>query len=131
MWWKMAGKDKKKANNKGSEKSSPTKSVEEDEEYQKVISTYYNGEEVVRSLIALKVDTKMADEISTEVSKFPAVSDIYMVTGDVDIIMKTKFDTYPDLRQFIVTEIGKIKGVKDTRTMMIVTTYKENGDVKA
>ena len=103
--------------------------LDQNEEYEQVLSSYYSGAESVRALMALKVDTKMADEIAIKVAEIPAVEDVYMVTGDVDIIMRCDFDTYNALRNFIVSDLGAIKGIKDTRTMMIVTTFKENGKV--
>lgn len=101
----------------------------DDEDYQEVISNYYSGVDRVKSLIALKVDTKMADTIASKISQMEFVKDVHMVTGDVDILLRTEFDTYENLRKFIITDLGEIRGIKDTRTMMIVTTFKENGKI--
>ncbi|MBI5000410.1 MAG: Lrp/AsnC ligand binding domain-containing protein [Euryarchaeota archaeon] len=98
------------------------------DEYEKVISTYY-GEEAVTALIMLKVDTKIADSVAKKVAEFKNVEDVFMVTGDVDIILKTSFGQYKDLKQFVLENLSKIEGIKDTRTLMVVTAYKERGNV--
>lgn len=88
------------------------------------------GEDAVAAVITLKVDTKEADRIATEVAKFPDVQDVFLVTGDTDIIVKARFPNYRGLKEFVLKALAPISGVKDTKTLMVVTTYKENGAVK-
>ena len=40
------------------------------------------GEDQVAAVITLKVDTKEADRIATEISKFEVIQDVFLVTGD-------------------------------------------------
>jgi DNA-binding Lrp family transcriptional regulator len=93
------------------------------------MSSYY-GEEQVTAIINLKVDTKDADTIAEKVSKYNLVEDVFLVTGDTDIVVKTKFHNYNQLKRFLVDEISNIDGVRDTKTLMVVTTFKERGEFK-
>lgn len=102
---------------------------EEKENVEAVMSSYY-GEDSVTAIINLKVDTKFADVIAQKVSGFSIVEDVFLVTGDTDIVVKTKFRNYNQLKRFLVDEISTINGVKDTKTLMVVTTFKERGEVK-
>lgn len=95
-------------------------------EYDKVISTYY-GEEQVIAVVTLKVDTKEADKIATELAEIEPIEDVFLVFGDTDIILKAKFMNYKEVKDFVVNQIGKIEGVRETKTFMVVTTYKERG----
>jgi Lrp/AsnC family leucine-responsive transcriptional regulator len=95
-------------------------------EYEQVVTSYY-GEEPVTAIITLKVDTKEVDSIAMKVSEAPSVEDVFLVTGDTDIILKTTFGRYSDLKKFVVDNLGSIPGVKETSTWMVVTTYKEKG----
>ncbi len=99
------------------------------QEYEEVLTSYYK-DETVSAIISLKVDTKYADKIAARASKSPNVVDAFLVTGDTDIILKASFETYGQLKDFIVAELGSIQGVKDTQTMMVVTTFKEAGEAK-
>jgi DNA-binding Lrp family transcriptional regulator len=98
-------------------------------EYEVVMSTYY-GDDQVTSLINLKVDTKDVDKIAEKISGYLVVEDVFLVTGDTDIVAKVKVQTYNQLKRFIVDDLSKIEGVKDTRTLMVVSTFKERGELR-
>jgi Lrp/AsnC family transcriptional regulator, leucine-responsive regulatory protein len=102
---------------------------EEKENVESVMSSYY-GDDQVTAIINLKVDTKYADVIAEKVSEYPIVEDVFLVTGATDIVVKTKFRNYNQLKRFLVDDISTIPGVKDTKTLMVVTTFKERGEVK-
>ncbi len=98
-------------------------------EYEEVLTSYYK-DDAVDALVSLKVDTKFADIIAAKAAQSPNVVDAFLVTGDTDIILRCRFETYSQLKGFLVQELGRIGGVKDTRTMMIVTVFKENSEFK-
>ncbi len=85
------------------------------------------GEDQVAAIITLKVDTKEADRIATTIATFDVVQDVFLVTGDTDIIAKARFRNYRGLKDFVLASLAPITGVKDTKTLMVVTTYKESG----
>ncbi len=97
-------------------------------EYEKDISQYY-GDDNVTAIITLRVDTKEVDQVARTVSQDPAVRDLYLVTGDTDLVMKATFKNYQEFKEFVVGTLGSIKGVIDTSTGMVVTKYKENRDL--
>lgn len=97
-----------------------------DADYDSVISTYYGDEQVVAVIMA-KVDTKVADRTAQEISDFDSVEDLFMVTGDTDLLIKARFGNYKDLKHFVVNGLGKLGGIKETKTLMVVSTYKEKG----
>ncbi len=98
-------------------------------EYEEVVNTYY-GEEPVTAIVTLKVDTKEVDNIAVRVAEASCVDDVFLVTGDTDIILKTTFKRYAELKHFVVDTLGPIPGVKESSTWMVVTTYKESGRKK-
>jgi len=100
--------------------------MEKDQGYEKVMSEYY-GEEQVMSLIMLKIDTKQAEAIARQVSEYGIVEDLFMVTGEVDLILKARFENYMAMKTFVLDKLAPINGIKDTKTMMVVTAFKEGG----
>ena len=46
-----------------------------------------------------------------------------------DIVIKAQFGSYKDLKNFIIKTLAPLEGIIDTKTMMVVTTYKENGRI--
>jgi len=101
--------------------------MEKDEDYDRMLSTYY-GEEQVLAMIMLKIDTKEAERIAKKVAGFDKVEDLFMVTGDVDIILKARFESYKNLKSFVLDSLAPVSGIKETKTMMVVTAYKEAGN---
>jgi DNA-binding Lrp family transcriptional regulator len=95
----------------------------------KILADYY-GDEKVTALIMLKVDTQNVESLASEISTTKEVEDVFLVTGDIDIIVKTKFDNYDACNDFVINSIRSLTGVKDTKTLMVVTTYKEKGVMK-
>ncbi len=101
----------------------------EKSEYDTVMSEYY-GDEQVTALINLKVDTKDADRIADRIAAQDAVEELFLVTGDTDIVAKVKFQSYGQLKRFLIDIISNTPGVKESKTLMAVTTFKENGELK-
>ena len=99
--------------------------MEKDEDYERILATYYGDNQVV-ALIMLKIDTKEAENIAKSVSKFDVVQELFMVTGDVDIILKARFENYKALKTFVLDSL-QINGIKETKTLMVVTPFKEDG----
>ena len=88
------------------------------------------GEEHVVALVALKVETSEADNVATEVAKFPEVEDVFLVTGDTDIFLKVRFPHYEELKEFVLHRLPAVKGIRETKTLLVVTAYKEAGETR-
>lgn len=95
-----------------------------------ILSSYY-GDEEVTAIITLKVDTKDADAVCESVSLLKPTVDVFLVTGDTDLVVKAKFRNYTQLKRFLVEELSAVNGVKDTKTLMVVATFKEKGELRS
>ncbi len=49
------------------------------------------------------------------------------MTGDTDIVAKARFRDYKELKEFLLKSLAPISGIKDTKTLIVVMTYKERG----
>ena len=87
------------------------------------------GDEHVVALIALKVETAEADGVASEVSKFAEAEDVFLVTGDTDIFVKVRFPHYDELKDFVLHRLPTVRGIRETKTLLVVTCYKEGGEV--
>lgn len=88
------------------------------------------GDEHVVALIALKVETSEADAVANEVAKFNEVDDVFLVTGDTDIFLKVRFPHYEELKEFVLHRLPGVKGIRETKTLLVVTAYKEGGETR-
>ena len=91
-----------------------------------IMDAYYD-KQIVTALIGVRVDTKNIEEFAREAADFNNVEDVFLVTGEYDVIVKVKFPSYGELKDFIVNKLSKLDGVIKTETMMVVNTYKERG----
>ena len=99
----------------------------EGSDYDSIISSYY-GDEQITAMISVKVETKDVDLIAETISKHRAVDDVYILTGETDIMAMVRFNTYKELKIFLIETVNGIPGVKETNTSMVVTTFKRNGE---
>lgn len=97
-------------------------------EYERDISQYY-GDDKVTAIITLRVDTKSVDSVARTICEDDSVKDVYLVTGDTDLVIKATFKNYQQFKEFVVGKVGNITGVIDTSTGMVVTKYKENREI--
>jgi Lrp/AsnC family leucine-responsive transcriptional regulator len=88
------------------------------------------GDDTVVAMIALKVETTEADHVATEASKFAEVEDVFLVTGDTDIFLKVRFPHYNELKDFVLHRLPEVKGIRESKTLLVVTAYKEGGERK-
>jgi Lrp/AsnC family transcriptional regulator, leucine-responsive regulatory protein len=88
------------------------------------------GDEHVTALVALKVETAEADTVAGEVARFPEVEDVFLVTGDTDIFLKVRFPHYDELKEFVLRRLPGVKGIRETKTLLVVTAYKEGGEAR-
>lgn len=98
----------------------------ENNEKDTVLKEYY-GDNIITALISVKVDTKNIENIALKLLNYSNIEDVFLVTGDPDLILKIKFLAYDDLKKFIVNILGNMDGIQDTSTLMVVTSYKERG----
>jgi Lrp/AsnC family leucine-responsive transcriptional regulator len=90
--------------------------------------TKVKGDDPVVALTALKVETAEADNVAAEVSRLSEVEDVYLVTGDTDIFIKVRFPNYDELKDFLVHRLPMVRGIRETRTLLVVTAYKDGGE---
>ncbi len=86
------------------------------------------GEDAVTALIALKVETSEADAVASEVTRFTEVHDVFLVTGDTDIFLKVHFPHYEELKEFVLHRLPAVHGIRESKTLLVVTAYKEGGE---
>jgi Lrp/AsnC family transcriptional regulator, leucine-responsive regulatory protein len=88
------------------------------------------GDDHVVALIALKVETAEADTVASEVARFTEVEDVFLVTGDTDIFLKVRFPHYDELKDFVLHRLPAVRGIRETKTLLVVTAYKEGGEAR-
>jgi DNA-binding Lrp family transcriptional regulator len=63
--------------------------------------------------------------IAEQISKFPEVQEVHIITGDWDILIKVKEKDVDAIGKFVVDKLRTVKGIEKTLTCMVFDTIKE------
>ena len=106
-------------------------------ENEKIIHGYYAlvnerklGKQRVRALIEISLEPERDsgfDRLAQNLSKFPEVSDVMLVSGNFDLLLTLVGDSLNEVADFISRKLAPMKGVRSTRTHFMLKKYKEAG----
>ncbi|GGM74798.1 hypothetical protein GCM10007108_10980 [Thermogymnomonas acidicola] len=90
------------------------------------ISKLYT-DRIVTALVGIETDVSRVENVSVELAKEGYVEDVFIVTGDYDIVVKVKCPDFNEFQEFLVGRLTKIPGIKSSKTMMVISIKKEMG----
>lgn len=82
---------------------------------------------VVTAMVHLKADTGKIETISASLSELNFIEDIYLVTGNWDMILKVRFPDVNQMRNFLIKELRNVDGIRDSYTSMVISIFKDRG----
>ena len=63
--------------------------------------------------------------VAEEIAKFPEVQEVYIITGDWDLLVKLRAESVDAIGKFVIDKLRLIKGLEKTLTCMVFETVKE------
>ncbi len=74
------------------------------------------------------IDTEAAriPEVAAAIAEVPGVSEVYSVTGGVDLIAVVRVREHEQLADVIADHVSKVKGVLRTQTFIAFRTYSQH-----
>jgi Lrp/AsnC family leucine-responsive transcriptional regulator len=63
--------------------------------------------------------------VAEEIAKFPEVQEVYIITGDWDLLLKLRAESVDAVGKFVVDKLRLITGLEKTLTCMVFETVKE------
>ena len=63
--------------------------------------------------------------IAEQISNFPEVQEVHIISGDWDILIKVKDKDVDAVGKFVVDKLRTVKGIEKTLTCMVFDTLKE------
>lgn len=91
-----------------------------------IMDSYYS-DDPFSAIMHIKIDTKYVEEIAIALKGYDEVVDLFLVMGDTDFIAKIRTTSYGHMKRFLINLSSDVPGIKDTKTLNVVTTYKESG----
>jgi Lrp/AsnC family leucine-responsive transcriptional regulator len=68
--------------------------------------------------------------VAEEISKFPEVQEVYIITGDWDLLVKLRAESVDAVGKFVVDKLRLISGLEKTLTCMVFETVKETTEIR-
>lgn len=100
----------------------------ETQDVEHALKKYYK-DKIVTAVIGIETDVNKVEAVARGLVGHSNVEDTFIVTGDYDVILKVRFPEFWTLQEFLVDELSKIPGVRSIKTMMVLSTIKDQGKV--
>ena len=78
---------------------------------------------MVTAIVLLKADIHRIPEVAETIAQLPAVSEVYSITGDYDLVAIVRVRAHDELADVIPGGINKVAGVIATQTHVAFRTY--------
>jgi DNA-binding Lrp family transcriptional regulator len=79
------------------------------------------------AFVLLKVEPGRLEEVAAAVMEIDGVSEVHSVTGPFDLLVKLYAPGYDDFGDLIPDKLQKVRGIRDTETMLAFRAFKTMG----
>ena len=81
---------------------------------------------MLTAIVLIDTDAARIPEVAQKISDVPGVSEVYSVTGDVDLVALVRVRAHEELADVIADHLSKIEGVLRTQTYIAFKTYSKH-----
>ena len=81
---------------------------------------------MLTAIVLIDSDAARIPEVAAAIADLPGVSEVYSVTGEVDLIAMVRVREHDDLADVIADKVSKIEGVLRTQTYIAFRTYSQH-----
>lgn len=81
---------------------------------------------MITAIVLVRVRADHIPEVAEAIAEIDGVSEVYSVTGDVDLIAMVRVRQHDDLADVIADRLSKIDGVLGTDTHIAFRTYSQH-----
>lgn len=80
---------------------------------------------MITAIVLIDADPARIPEIASEVAEVPGVSEVYSVTGEVDLIAMVRVREHDQLADVIADRLSKVDGILRTQTYIAFRAYSD------
>ena len=78
---------------------------------------------MITAIVFVNADVARIPEVAAAIADVDGVSEVYSVTGQIDLIAMIRVRQHEDVAAVVADQINKIAGVTDTETHIAFRTY--------
>ncbi len=81
---------------------------------------------MITAIVLIQAEVDRIPEVAEALAELDGVSEVYSVTGDVDLIAIVRVRRHEELADVIADRVGKVKGVRHSDTHIAFRTYSQH-----
>ena len=81
---------------------------------------------MITAIVFVKADVAQIPEVAEAIAALDGVSEVYSVTGEVDLIAMVRVRQHDDLAEVIADRLNKVSGVRSTQTHIAFRAYSQH-----
>ena len=81
---------------------------------------------MLTAIVLIDSDASRIPEVAAAIADIPGVSEVYSVTGEVDLIAMVRVREHDGLADVIADKISKVEGVLRTQTYIAFRAYSQH-----
>ena len=81
---------------------------------------------MLTAIVLIDCDAARIPEVAAAIADLHGVSEVYSVTGEVDLVAMVRVREHDDLADVIADKVSKIEGVLRTQTYIAFRTYSQH-----
>jgi len=78
---------------------------------------------MITAIVFVKADVARIPEVAEEIAAIEGVSEVYSVTGQIDLITLVRVRSHEDVATVVADRLNKVAGVESTETHIAFRTY--------
>jgi DNA-binding Lrp family transcriptional regulator len=81
---------------------------------------------VISAIVLISAEVDRIPEVAAAIADLTGVSEVYSVTGDIDLIAIVRVRHHDELADVIADQLNKVSGVLSTQTHIAFRTYSKH-----
>jgi DNA-binding Lrp family transcriptional regulator len=78
---------------------------------------------MITAIVFVQADVSQIPEVATAIADIEGVSEVYSVTGQIDLIAMIRVKNHDDIATVVADRLNKVEGVTDTETHIAYRAY--------
>ena len=78
---------------------------------------------MITAIVFIRADVSRIPEVAEEIADLPAVSEVYSVTGAIDLIAMVRVADHEQIADVVADRLNKVPGVVSTETHIAFRAY--------
>ena len=78
---------------------------------------------MITAIVFVKAEVDRIPEVAEEIASIEGVSEVYSVTGQIDLIAMVRVRNHDDVAAVVAERLNKVQGVRETETHIAFRAY--------